>query len=131
MQSQEIILRYLQSAQDELKGAQHNLDGGFYGIAVSREYYAFLYAANGLLLTKDITRTMHSAVLSAFREHFVKPGLIEVTFSDTFGEAFELRKVADYDMLIAASQEQAETLLNNAREFVDRVTDYLDKIGKT
>ena len=129
MQNQELIKRYLQSAKDELKGVQHNLDGGYYGIAVSRAYYAFLYAANGLLLTKDITRTKHSAVLSAFREHFVKPGLIEVTFSDTFGEAFELRNIADYDMLIATSPEQAETLLSNAREFVNRVADYLDKIG--
>jgi uncharacterized protein (UPF0332 family) len=129
MLNQEIITPYLQSAHNELKGAQHNLDGGYFGIAVSRAYYAFLYAATGLLLTKDIFRTKHSAVLSAFREHFVKPGLIEAIFSDTFGEAFELRQIADYDMLSAASQEQANTVLSNAREFVDRIAEYLEKAG--
>jgi uncharacterized protein (UPF0332 family) len=127
MENHETIKLYLKSARDELNGAQHNIDGGYFGIAVSRAYYAFLYAASALLLSQDIVRKKHSAVLSAFREHFVKPGLIEKEFSDTFGEAFELRRVADYDMLISTEQEQALTVLNNARDFVERITRVLEE----
>ncbi len=91
MKNEETISLFLQSNQNELKGAQHNLDGGYFGIAVSRAYYAFLYAASALLLTQDIIRSKHNAVLAAFRENFVKPGIIEKSYSDAFGEAFEIR----------------------------------------
>ena len=43
-----------------LEGAQYNLNGDFYGIAV----YAFFYAATALLLTLDLTRSKHSSVLA-------------------------------------------------------------------
>ncbi|MBW1819101.1 MAG: HEPN domain-containing protein, partial [Deltaproteobacteria bacterium] len=56
MQNLKTIELYLKSAQEELGGAQYNLEGGYFGIAVSRAYYAFLYAANGLLLSQDIIR---------------------------------------------------------------------------
>jgi len=72
----------------------------------------------------------HSAVLAAFRADFVKPGLIEKSFSDTFGEAFELRQTADYDMVITTDQEQASAVLDHAREFVDRITNYLEAAEK-
>ena len=131
MKNQETIDLYIKSAQEEIQGAQHNLNGGYFRIAVSRAYYAFLDAASGLLLSRDIIRTKHSAVLSAFREHFVKPGLIESMYSDAFGEAFEIRQNADYDMAITIDQEQALMVLSNAREFVDRVSIYLQDIGDT
>jgi len=130
MQNLKTIELYLKSAQEKLSGAQYNLEGGYFGIAVSRAYYAFLYAANGLLLSQDIIRTKHSAVLAAFRADFVKPGLIEKSFSDTFGEAFELRQTADYDMVITTDQEQASAVLDHAREFVDRITNYLEAAEK-
>lgn len=125
MKNQETISLYTHAAEEELSGAQHNVDGGFYGIAVSRAYYAILYAASAILLTHDIVRSKHSAVLSAFRQHFVKPGLIEKIFSDTFGEAFELRQVADYDMLITTEKDQALVILTDAREFVARMINFI------
>ena len=63
----ETVKLYLESAQEELKGAQYNFDGGYFSIAISRAYYAFFYAATVLLLSRDILRNKHSAVLAAFR----------------------------------------------------------------
>lgn len=81
--NREAFLVYLQGSQDALASARYNLDGGFYGVAVNRAYYAFFYAATALLLALDMTRSKHAGVLAAFREHFVKPGLfpIEVAMS--------------------------------------------------
>jgi len=127
--NQETIRLYLDAANKELKGAQHNIDGGYYGIAVSRAYYAFLYTASALLLTRDIVRFKHSAVLSAFREQFVKTGLVQKEYSDAFGEAFDLRQTADYDMVTAAEPEQAVAVLKNAQGFVARISSYLEEGG--
>ena len=127
--NEELIKSYMQAAEETLEGAQYNLDGGYFGIAASRAYYAFFYAASALLLTRDLIRSKHSGVLSAFREHFVKPGLIEAEFSDTYGEAFDVRLIADYEIVGTTDEAQAREVLQNARRFVARIADYLAEVG--
>lgn len=108
---------------------QRRLDGGYFGIAAGRAYYAFFYAASALLLTRDLTRSKHSGVLSAFHQYFVKPGLIEAEFSDAYGEAFDVRLITDYEMVGTADEAQAREVLNNARRFVVRIAHYLAEAG--
>ncbi|MBS1248723.1 MAG: hypothetical protein MAG431_00285 [Chloroflexi bacterium] len=79
------------------------------------------------MLSQDIVRSKHSAVLAAFRQYFVKPGLIEIEFSDTFGKAFDLRQKADYDMVLMADQIQVQELIGNARKFTQRILRYLEE----
>jgi uncharacterized protein (UPF0332 family) len=105
------------------------LDGDFFGPCVSRAYYAFFYAATALLLTLDLTRSQHSGVMSAFREHFVKPGIFPTQDSDAYGKAFELRNVTDYEMVGKADEAQARIGFENARRFVDRCETYLTERG--
>jgi uncharacterized protein (UPF0332 family) len=62
--------RDVEHAQQMLKVAEHNLADGFCESAVNRAYYAIFYAANALLATKGISRSKHSGVIAAFREHF-------------------------------------------------------------
>lgn len=69
-----------------------------YITAVNRAYYAMFYAANALLSTTGLERSKHSGVIAAFRERFVKPGIIEVELSRYFGEALDERHNADYEL---------------------------------
>ena len=123
--SREAVLIYLDGAREALQSAQYNLDGSFYGVAVNRAYYAFFYAATALLLTLGITRSKHSGVLAAFREHFVRPGKFPVQDSHAYGEAFELRNVTDYEMLGQADSDQAHDIVEKANRFVERCETYL------
>jgi uncharacterized protein (UPF0332 family) len=123
--NKEAVLVYLDGARDALQSAQYNLDGSFYGVAVNRAYYAFFYAATALLLTLDITRSKHSGVLAAFREHFVKPGTFSIQDSRAYGEAFELRNITDYEMLGQADSTQAQDTIEQANHFVERCGTYL------
>ena len=118
--NKEAVLVYLDGARNALQSARYNLDGGFYGVAVNRAYYAFFYAATALLLTLDITRSKHAGVMAAFREHFVKPGIFPTVDSRAYGEAFELRNVTDYELLGAADSVQAHAAVENADRFVER-----------
>jgi uncharacterized protein (UPF0332 family) len=61
---------YLSRARRDLEAAESNLLHGYYAVAVTRAYYAMLYAASALLATKGISRSKHSVVLAAFGEHF-------------------------------------------------------------
>ncbi len=53
---------YLDRAHHDLQAAQSNLAQGFYGVAVTRSYYAMFYAASALLASKGISRSKHSGV---------------------------------------------------------------------
>jgi uncharacterized protein (UPF0332 family) len=127
--NREAIAIYIDGARDALKSAEYNLDGGFYGVAVNRAYYAFFYAATALLLTLDMSRSKHAGVLAAFREQFVKPGAFPLEDSRAYGEAFELRNVTDYEMLGQADGAQAGDAVQSASQFVERCERYLRKEG--
>jgi uncharacterized protein (UPF0332 family) len=120
---------YLDAAHEALAGSQYNLDGGYYAIAVNRAYYAVFYAANALLATEGLARGKHSGTISAFRQSFVKPGLIEPEYSDIYGGLMDDRHVGDYDMETEIEPEQAESDVQSARRFVARVEVYLRQAG--
>ena len=127
--NKQAVLVYLEGAQDALRTAQFNLDNDFYGVAVNRAYYAFFYAATALLLTLDLTRSKHSGVIAAFREHFVKSGFFQVDDSRAYGEAFELRNTTDYEMLGKADEFQARTVVENADRFIEHCETHLGTKG--
>ncbi len=127
--NQAMIQLYMDAAREALAAAQYNFDGEYWAVAASRAYYACLYAVSALLLTKDISRSKHSAVLAAFRQYFVKPGLIEAEYSESVGRAFDTRQIADYDMVGNVDEPEANARLKDARNFVTRVTQYLRQEG--
>jgi len=70
--------QYLARAHQVLDTGQLALEHGDYISAVNRAYYAIFYAANALLATKGLERSKHSGVIAAFRQHFVKTGIVDV-----------------------------------------------------
>ncbi len=116
-------------AEQALNTAKIDLDVDDYRAAVNRAYYAIFYAASAMLLTKDLERRKHSGVISLFREHFVKAGLIEAEYSSAYGEALVTREDADYAVEIPVDLDMAETALDQARRFVRRMRGYLAEEG--
>jgi uncharacterized protein (UPF0332 family) len=120
---------YLDRAHQMLLVAAHNLDGGFYASAVNRAYYAIFYAASALLITQGLVRGKHSGVLAAFRQHFVRPGLIEAEYSDIYGRVMDNRHVGDYEVELEMDPSVSRDDLQDARRFVERVECYLRGAG--
>jgi uncharacterized protein (UPF0332 family) len=123
------IQLYLDRARQDLHAAKNNLQHGFYGVAVTRAYYAMFYAASALLASKGLSRSKHSGVHSAFGEHFVKTGLIETEYVKMLGHAFDSRLDSDYDVVFTAERTLAEDVLRDAQRFVDRAEGYLRQAG--
>lgn len=120
MNSEDVRL-YLERANLDLRAAKANLDDGFYGVVVSRAYYAMFYAANALLATQGLTRSKHTAVHAAFGQHFVKTGLIEPQYLRRLVDAFDARSDADYDAAFVGDPARAEAAVASAKDFVARV----------
>jgi len=119
------IKHYLDKAHQDLQAAKYNLLQGFYWVAVSRAYYAMFYAASALLASKGIYRRRHSGVISAFAEHFVKPGLIEPEYAKMLSGAFESRLDSDYDVWFNTSESIAKSAVSRAMQFISRIEEYL------
>jgi uncharacterized protein (UPF0332 family) len=120
---------YIDHAHQMLVVATRNLDDGFYTSAVNRAYYAIFYAANAILSTQKLARSKHSGVLSAFREHFVKPGLIETKYSRIYGRVMDDRYIGDYEIEEILAADQARADLDDAQDFVSRAEVYLRQEG--
>jgi uncharacterized protein (UPF0332 family) len=120
---------YMEHAREMLEVAAHNIADGFWGSAINRAYYAIFYAANALLATRGLARSKHSGVIAAFRERFVKSGLIEVEYSDIYGRVMDNRRVSDYEIEIPVDAEAAEKDLSDAQRFVEQVEQLLQQEG--
>jgi uncharacterized protein (UPF0332 family) len=120
---------YAKRARRMLEVAAHNLADGFYGSAINRAYYAIFYAANALLVSQGLSRSKHSGVVAAFRQYFVKPGLIEAEYSRIYERAMDDRHISDYDVEAIIEPDRALTDVEDARCFVQRVEQYLYQGG--
>ena len=116
-------------AEQALGTAHVNFETGHFRATVNCAYYATFFAASAILLTRELERRRHSGVISGFREHFVKPGLVEVKYSSFYGEAMVIREDADYAVEIPIDLDTAEMALNQARRFVGRMHEYLVEQG--
>jgi len=112
-----------------LEVAALNLSEGYPDSAVNRAYYAIFYAANALLVTEGLGRSKHSDVKAAFRERFVKPGIIEIEFSRIYGRVMDNRHASDYEIEIPIETQVAEQDMQDAQSFVQRVERHLRQGG--
>lgn len=75
MKEQNDILMPVEKAKESLQAANSLFDGGFYDFSASRAYYAMFYCAEAVLLTKNLSFSKHSAVITAFGKEFIKTGI--------------------------------------------------------
>jgi uncharacterized protein (UPF0332 family) len=127
-QVREKVVKYLARARQAVETGRLVLEHEDYIAAVNRAYYAIFYAANALLTTKGLERSKHSGVIAAFRQQFVKTGIVEAEFSRYYGAAMDERHAGDYD-LVPLDYEIASRHLTNAARFLERIERALREIG--
>jgi uncharacterized protein (UPF0332 family) len=112
-------LPLLETARDSITAARLLLNSGFPGFAASRAYYAMFYVAEALLEGEGLSFSKHSAVISAFGQHFAHSGKVPVEFHRRLLEAQTLRLAGDYDPNDAVTHQQAEDQIKHAEQFLD------------
>ena len=117
----------IQKAQRYIQSAKLLIDNGDCDSAVSRTYYAMFYCAEAALLTKGLTFSSHKGVLSAFSEHFIKTGVFAKEMGRSLNLAFEKRQLGDYEYTFSVERDEAESLLNDGRDFVRQVSNWLNR----
>lgn len=117
--------QYMDYAKRALRTAQVVYEDGDWVAAVNRAYYAIFYAANAMLELEGLERSKHFGVISLFRQKYVKTGLIEIEYSDIYGQAIDTRNEGDYERSSFPSQAEAKKMIEGAQQFVARIEKFL------
>ena len=116
--SEEVLL-HIQRAEDCIKDAELLLSADRNFAAVGRGYYAMFHSATAALLHKGIKRHSHQGIISSFGREFIKTGQVESKFHKHLTEAFDLRQESDYQPTADITQEQANKVVERAKEFIE------------
>lgn len=116
----------LEKAAEVLQESKILLDTGSFGGSLNRSYYALFTAVRALLSEREIDFKKHSAVISYFRQNYIKTGIFDAKFSQYIGDAFEIRNKSDYGDFYIASRLEAEVQYNHAVEFYETVKNFLE-----
>lgn len=121
----EVTKQFFEKAEEAIVAAQQLLTDGHVEFAAGRAYYAMFYAAEALLNEKGLRFRKHGGVHGAFGEHFAKTGLLNPKYHQWFLAAFEERITADYEVGESIETNKAETMIQQAREFLQAAQRYL------
>lgn len=117
---------YLVRAEEALASAQILLENEKLNSAISEAYYSMYYSARALLSFKDFHPKKHKGVLALLGLEFVNKGYIEEIYGRMFAKDMQMREKADYDVSYRASEEEAESVIDDADGFLKRVKKVID-----
>ena len=126
----ELLVKYrISEAEETLRDAELLLkQSGFRG-SINRSYYGMFYALLGLLATRGLGRSKHSAVISLFDREFVKTGIFSKELSRSLHRAFDERQANDYGEMLQPDLLLAESIFQQAQAFVREIKEYLVQLG--
>jgi len=116
--------KFLTKAERALAAAKDLLQSGYPDFAAARAYYAMLYVATALLNEKGLRFRKHGAVHGAFGEYFVKTGEFDVKYHRWLLAGFDKRIAGDYGVDAVITQDDAESMINQAHEFLRQARRY-------
>ena len=119
--------RRLEKSADDLDTAQLNFNADKYDASVNRAYYSVYHAIRAVLALDSIERKKHSGNISYFREHYIATDIFDRAFSETIKSAETLRNEADYDDMKTIDAEDAQDVIEKARDFFNAVKEYIEK----
>jgi uncharacterized protein (UPF0332 family) len=114
----ETARKFLEKGEQSIAAAEHLLLDDYAEFAASRAYYAMFYIAEALLSERGKRFRKHSGVHSAFGEHFAKTGVLDPKFHRWLLDAYDKRIKSDYDVDEVLVRGDAETLIQQADEFL-------------
>lgn len=100
-----------------------------YREAIPKIYYALFHSVKALLFSLGLEPKTHDGTNRLFSLHFVKTGKIPVKMSRFFSQMMKYRHEADYQHEIVFTSEDCKEWLEEAREFIAAVEEYLGAQG--
>ena len=115
----------LEKAKEDLATSITDFESGHFSASINRSYYCIFHSIRAILALDGFDSKKHSGVIAYFRENYIKTKILDRSYSDIVGDAFEIRNNCDYVDFFIIHSEDAKEQLENARFFMDAVESYL------
>lgn len=116
-------------AKDSLEVARQLHEQKHYNDAASKAYYAVFHSLQAILLTKELSFSKHSAVMSAFNKEFIYSGVFVKDFYTKIIRLFKDRQIGDYEYTKEIDRESSETDVADTEMIINAIEEYLKKEG--
>ncbi|MCP3959741.1 MAG: HEPN domain-containing protein [bacterium] len=120
-------LLLLEKAEHSIRAARILLEADEPDFATSRAYYAMFYVAEALLFERDLAFSKHTAVQAAYGKEFARTALLDPKFHRWLLNAFDARLRGDYQVGSTVTEEDVETALGQAQEFLVAAREFLEE----
>ena len=121
------LSRYrLNKAKETYGTASENLENERYLDANNRAYYSIFHAMRAVLALDGVDFKKHSAVISNFRENYIKTKRLDRVLSDIIGKASIVRNKSDYEDFYISSKGEAVDQVSDAKVFIAAIEVYLE-----
>lgn len=117
----------MKRAERWLEEAEKCLNNELYDSCLISSYLAMFHSARAVLFRDGWREKSHFCIARYLEEMYVKKGKLEREWIDLFDRLRETRHVDQYDVSYFATREEAESALNIAFEFVERMEKLLDE----
>lgn len=124
--ARDLAIYRLERAAQCLNSARLLFDAGDYKSSANRSYYCIFHCMRAVLATILFDSKKHSGIIAAFRKDFIKSGIFDVKYSSIIGSAFDLRGSSDYDDFYVVARSDVSEQIENAADFLQAVSDYLN-----
>ena len=106
--------RFLSQA-DEMVGLHH------WDLAANRYYYACFHVVQALFISKGINAHTHAGINTQFSLHFVKAGIVDISFGSFLARMFQLRQKADYNCAYEVSERDVREIVALSHNFIETI----------
>jgi uncharacterized protein (UPF0332 family) len=115
----------LNKAEESTGAAEVMFERGYPVFSASRAYYSLFYVAQALLLERGLSYSSHGGVIGAYGREFSKTQLFDPKFHKYLIQAQDIRNMADYGTSNNVTAEQAQSLIQWAKEFLEAARAFL------
>jgi len=116
----------LDMAEECVSSALLELNANKYKTSANRAYYAMFHAIRAVLALDGVDYKKHSAVISYFRQNYIKTGIFDEKYSDTIKYSFNNRINSDYEDFYVISKDEVEEQIEEAVEFISVVKNVIE-----
>jgi len=99
-------------------------------VVLAKLYHAMMYCLFALFDIRDIGKLTHADVIDRFEREYVEKGIIDRGFLDIVRHAYDLTHECDCDHMPVPADEDIETTMRAAEEFISKADDHLQSIRK-
>jgi len=118
----------IRKSLDDLQTAKILFEHKKYEAASSKAYYAVFHILQAVLLTKNLSFSKHSGVISAFSKYFLKEKLFPEDYSNHINRLKKDREISDYNYYQEIDEEESENNLNIAERIIQTITEYINNL---